>query len=369
MKTEDHIGSVIEPTPDAASAAVNAAESAGAASGFGWLGWATRGAMAALEQGSVSGSNFVLSVAMARWLSPAAYGEFAVGFSMLLLAAAIFQAVFLAPLMVHLPTLDAAQRAGYLRTLLRMHAWGSAVAAGAAQLPALREQIADPDPSMTAAEAWRTSRRSGRWEVWNSIALWAPVHLTFPVTAGILGPSMTGALRALQNFAMPLNQTVAALSRLVFPYLCQHSAGGGEPLQQGRRIAWAGFGMGLAYTAVLWLAAGPVVQWPYGGAYDEHAWLMPLAILPMAFWGGAQALGLALRAAGRFPSVLVGSVAVGVAFAAAVVPATKAYGLAGALGAAAGSQALGLALLVVFARGESAPAAPEAAIPAEGGPA
>jgi O-antigen/teichoic acid export membrane protein len=443
VSREDRIASVIEPAVEAAIDAETIRAMTGEPE-IGWLDWAGRGAMAALEQGSVSGSNFVLSVAMARWLEPAAYGEYAVAFSMLLLGAAIYGAIFLVPLMLHLPTLDRPSKAGYLRALLRIHAWGSAgtlalaaavcaamsaagwpaiaaltlasvfttvaitfhwllrdmhyaalspaapargslfygivllgglgvtwftsaassslaialmglasLAAGAAQLPALRARVAGPCHCVSMAEVWRASRRSGRWELWNAIALWAPVHLTFPVTAGILGPGTTGALRALQNFAMPLNQIVAALSRLVFPYLCRHSSKGGEPLGQGKRIAWAAIGIGLAYTAMLWAAAGPAVRFLYGGAYDEHAWLMPLAVLPMAFWGGAQVLGLALRAAGRFPSVLAGSVAVGVVFTAAVVPATRAYGISGALAAAAGAQALGLVLFVLFARATS----------------
>ncbi len=439
MHTEDHIGSVIDPATDTAALQTEAIPLAGGDSEIGWLDWTFRGATAAFEQGSVSGSNFVLSVAMARWLEPAAYGGYAVAFSMLLLLAAAFQAVFLVPLMVHLPTLTARQKAGYMRSLLRLHGWASAAtlilafgaswalaaadspaialltfasaftavaitfhwmlrdmhysalspaapargslaygavllaglgaawaggwasswvavslmgiaafAAGAIQIPALRERLRAPDPDVSMREVWRASRRFGRWELWNAIALWAPVHLTFPVTAGILGPTMTGALRALQNFAMPLNQLVAALSRLVFPYLCQHATRGGEPLVQGRRIAWAAVTAGLGYTALLWFAAEPAVRTLYGGAYDGHAWLTPLAILPMAFWGGAQALGLALRAADRFRSVLIGSVAVGLLFAVAVVPATKAYGVSGALGAAAAAQALGLALLIYF---------------------
>jgi O-antigen/teichoic acid export membrane protein len=423
-----------------------------------WTAWAGRGLMAALEQGSVSGSNFVLSVALARWLAPAEYGAYAVAFSMLLLGAASFQAVFLMPLMVHVPRLDRAQRAGYLRALLRMQAWGfatlfaagaavcvswaamaegfplrlalasifttgaltfqwllrdshyltlspaapargsmvysvalmagllalsltgaaadwtavlvmgvAAMAGGLSQIPALLVHLRDPDPGIGLADVWRASRRLGRWEFWISLAGWAPVHLTFPVTAGLLGPGATGALRALQNFAMPLNQLVVALSRLVLPYLCGRSKGRESPLVQGRRIAWVALTAGSAYTAALWLVAGAAVHLLYGGAYDEHAWLMPLAILPMAFWGGAQSLGLALRAAGRFPAVLIGSISAGLGFAAAVIPATKAFGLTGALGAAAAAQLLGLVLLALFSRAGDEPAGTFSPVPADGG--
>jgi hypothetical protein len=105
----------------------------------------------------------------------------------------------------------------------------------------------------------------------------------------------------------------------------------------------------------------------YGGAYGGHAWLMPLAILPMAFWGGAQALGLALRAAGRFPVVLAGSIATGVLFAVTVVPATRAFGVAGALGAASAAQFLGLVLLALVSSVSEEPAGSFRAMPLDGG--
>jgi O-antigen/teichoic acid export membrane protein len=424
----------------------------------GWAAWAGRGVVAALEQGSVSGSNFVLSVALARWVTPAEYGQYAVAFSMLLLGAACYQAVFLTPLMVNAPRLGRAQKAAYLWALLRMHGWGAAIlgaaaggvciagtslgwplpvelalastfttvaltlqwllrdchyqtlspaaaargsilyglvmmagllligfagaasaweavalmglaalASAASQFHDLEQYLLDPDPSYGAADVWRSSRPLARWEIWISLASWAPVHLTFPVTAGLLGPGATGALRALQNFAMPLNQIVVALSRLVLPYLCGRPGEGESPIVQGRRIAWAALGVGLGYTAVLWLVARPVVRVLYGGAYGGHAWLMPLAILPMAFWGGAQALGLALRAAGRFPVVLAGSIATGVLFAVTVVPATRAFGVAGALGAASAAQFLGLVLLALVSSVSEEPAGSFRAMPLDGG--
>ncbi|MCB1022654.1 MAG: hypothetical protein KDC27_22175 [Acidobacteria bacterium] len=423
------------------SIGANSAEVQAAQPQTGWTQWAGRAAMAAVEQGSVSGSNLVLSVGLARMISPADYGLYAVAFSMLLLGAAIYQSVFLLPLMVHAPRLRPEERAGYLRALLRMHGWGAAallaltslvcglgplasaqfptrlvwasaftmetlslqwllrdshylslapsapargslvysialllgllllgltqmasawaaillmgvaaLASAALLLAALWKDLHVHDEAVNIAYVWRESRKLARWEFWISIAGWAPVHLTFPVTAGVLGPVATGALRALQNFAMPLNQLVVALSRLLLPYLCGRSEEGVSPVAQGRKIAWFALAAGLAYTTAFWSIAAPLVHLVYGGAYDEHAWLMPLAILPMAFWGGAQSLGLALRAANRFSPVLTATITAGLVFAAAIVPATRSYGVAGALGAAAGSQFLGLALMAFFAR-------------------
>jgi O-antigen/teichoic acid export membrane protein len=84
--------------------------------------WAPSGALALLDQGLISGSNFVLGVALARWGGPASYGAYMVMFAAFLLIANVYQAILLEPSVVLAFSLFPSNNAGYVRVLLRMHA-------------------------------------------------------------------------------------------------------------------------------------------------------------------------------------------------------------------------------------------------------
>jgi O-antigen/teichoic acid export membrane protein len=62
--------------------------------------WAGRSGMALIDQGSISGSNFLLYIFLARWLSPAEYGIFALIFSAYMLLLAIHSSLIQEPLSV-----------------------------------------------------------------------------------------------------------------------------------------------------------------------------------------------------------------------------------------------------------------------------
>src|ERR1041385_6143479 len=42
--------------------------------------WVTRGTLAVLDQGLISGSNFLIGILLARWLLPAQYGAYGLAF-------------------------------------------------------------------------------------------------------------------------------------------------------------------------------------------------------------------------------------------------------------------------------------------------
>lgn len=83
--------------------------------------WATKGGLAVVDYGLISGSNFVLGVLLARWLPPEQYGAYALAFSIFVLVAFLYQALLLEPLSVFSGTTYRDNLRGYLRTTVSIH--------------------------------------------------------------------------------------------------------------------------------------------------------------------------------------------------------------------------------------------------------
>ena len=83
--------------------------------------WVAKGTLAVLDQGLISGSNFLISVLLARWLGADQYGAYALAFSIFLLFLIAYQALVLEPMCVFGPSQYQECEMEYLGTLLRMH--------------------------------------------------------------------------------------------------------------------------------------------------------------------------------------------------------------------------------------------------------
>ncbi len=83
--------------------------------------WAARGGLAILDQALFSGTTFVVNLALARWLDPAAYGAFAVAFGVFLFVAGFHNAVLLEPLSVLGPAEFADRLPSYFSALRKIH--------------------------------------------------------------------------------------------------------------------------------------------------------------------------------------------------------------------------------------------------------
>ena len=83
--------------------------------------WVSKGGLAILDQGLISGSNFVISVMLARWLFPEQYGAYAVAFGINVLIFTIYQSLLLEPMSVFGGSSYRDRLRGYLGSLLRMH--------------------------------------------------------------------------------------------------------------------------------------------------------------------------------------------------------------------------------------------------------
>ena len=86
------------------------------------LPWARKVATAISDQGLIAGSNFALSIVLARWLTPAHYGAYALAYSLYLLLNSFNQALLQEPLNVLGPSLYHARLKQYLGRVLWIQA-------------------------------------------------------------------------------------------------------------------------------------------------------------------------------------------------------------------------------------------------------
>jgi O-antigen/teichoic acid export membrane protein len=85
--------------------------------------WATKGGLAILDQALISGSNFLVSICLARWLMPEQYGSYALAFSISLLLTFLYQSLLLEPMAVFSGGAFRKSLRGYLGALLWIHVW------------------------------------------------------------------------------------------------------------------------------------------------------------------------------------------------------------------------------------------------------
>jgi O-antigen/teichoic acid export membrane protein len=83
--------------------------------------WVSKGGFAILDQGLISGSNFLVSILLARWLLPEQYGAYAVAFGVMVLLSLVYQSLVLEPMAVFGGSLYQDCLRGYLRSLLWIH--------------------------------------------------------------------------------------------------------------------------------------------------------------------------------------------------------------------------------------------------------
>ena len=82
--------------------------------------WAGKGSIAIIDQAFSSGSNFLVSVLLARWSSPKEYGAFALAFALFLLLSQLQQSVLLEPMSIFGASYTGARLKRYYGSLLHM---------------------------------------------------------------------------------------------------------------------------------------------------------------------------------------------------------------------------------------------------------
>ena len=83
--------------------------------------WVHKGGLAIVDQGLISGSNFMVSILLARWLLPDQYGAYAIAFGIYMLLALVYQSLVLEPMGVFGGSIFRSNLRGYLRSLTWIH--------------------------------------------------------------------------------------------------------------------------------------------------------------------------------------------------------------------------------------------------------
>jgi O-antigen/teichoic acid export membrane protein len=115
------------------------------------LRWLNRGSLAILDQGLISGSNFLGSILLARWLVPESYGAYAVAFGILVLLTLVYSALILEPMSVYGGAAYRSCLMGYVKSLLKMHAALSLVFALLVSCGALAVSYSGKDAGLAGA--------------------------------------------------------------------------------------------------------------------------------------------------------------------------------------------------------------------------
>lgn len=86
-----------------------------------YLGWARKGGLSIIDQGMFAGANFVLNILLARWLAPAEFGAFTLGYSLFLFIGAFYLAFFMEPFLIFASGKHRGSFGRYYRLIMACH--------------------------------------------------------------------------------------------------------------------------------------------------------------------------------------------------------------------------------------------------------
>jgi O-antigen/teichoic acid export membrane protein len=191
----------------------------------------------------------------------------------------------------------------------------------------------------------------GRWALASAGASWAMSAIFYFALSGFHGLAASGEMKALLNLSAPAAQGFTAVSLLSLPYASRiyDTQSPAEIRKLSSRLTALYMGGTAAYFALV-IGFGPsLLHLLYKGKYLDVAGLVPWLGLAMVLRIGATAQALLLRAV-QSPSLVF--VAYGASTLVAVfvgIPATKLFGLQGAVVTtiAVGATALSVSLVLL----------------------
>jgi O-antigen/teichoic acid export membrane protein len=192
----------------------------------------------------------------------------------------------------------------------------------------------------------------GRWVIMGTVVYWLSGGAYYVVVGGLLGMKEAAALRALQNFVLPVTQFITAIGVLLLPWLSGRYART-DTSSFKRTIRAVNFlfvASAMAYVAALLLAGRWLLDLLYKGKYSQVAYLLPLVALPMLLSAASQGTAMALRVMQAPADVFWGYAGGGAVTIVAGVVLTRAWGLAGALVGLSASSLVFFSIVTVLYR-------------------
>jgi O-antigen/teichoic acid export membrane protein len=240
-------------------------DSPGGESVFGMLRkWAAKGGLAIIDYGLISGSNFLLGILLARWLTPSEYGAYALSFSFFILAGFLYQALLLEPLSVFSGSAFSDNIRGYLKTSLWIHWALSAVMCLVLAIAAVVTAVVGHSPLLAVALAGMTiatpfilvhglARRSFYLKLSPGPAAFASVFYCLLVTGGVYVVFRMGKLSSFTAFLIMGLAALVSCVIMVFQLNARLEPATGRP---HLRATW-----GKHWEYGRWALATCVVGW------------------------------------------------------------------------------------------------------------
>jgi len=173
-----------------------------------------------------------------------------------------------------------------------------AIVTSAVQLWRLRPILNTGQTYANVRFVWSSHWRYGRWAILTALAQWAASNSYYFALTGSRGIALSGYLRALLNFALPLMQTMVALMWVVQPHAVRVLERDGtkrlKTLTVYITLAYAG--LAALYWGAILLANHEVIRLLYGGRYSELRYWLPGLALSSILQMAGQGLAVGLRA-------------------------------------------------------------------------
>jgi O-antigen/teichoic acid export membrane protein len=215
--------------------------------------------------------------------------------------------------------------------------------------------LSRPWTSLPVTTVVRDHWSYGRWILAASVAHGIANGLYVPLVGALVGLEQSAALRALQNLVLPMQQVLAGIAMVAYPFMSRQVAEQGPPYlrRRGPGFLLANVGFAAVYGLTITVFARTLLAALYGpGYYTSFAPLVPLFALAAVVTALTQSLSILVRVLDQPQAVLWSKLAAAVWLAGPGLLLVRTSGVRGAvLSVAGGSLAEALFLAFALTRG------------------